>query len=165
MTAPRFIHPRPLTRDAFAPFGDVIDEQGDRSHDINRGTSRRFDDLARIEMAGDRSPQLSIFRCQGTISLPYRISQMECHPLGSQAFIPRAKTVFLVVVAPPGAFPEVDRIEAFLTDGDQGVNYRPGAWHVPLASLSPASFLVIDRGEDEANCLVHPFGDVDIAIG
>ena len=36
----------PLTKDAFAPFGDVIETAGRDAHWINEQTCRRFDDLA-----------------------------------------------------------------------------------------------------------------------
>ena len=40
----------PLTRDAFAPFGDVIEADDDHlSFPINAGTSQRFHDLARLD--------------------------------------------------------------------------------------------------------------------
>ena len=40
----------PLTRDAFAPFGDVIEVAADHlSFPINAGTSQRFHDLARLD--------------------------------------------------------------------------------------------------------------------
>ena len=36
----------PLTAEAFAPFGDVIETAGHNPRLINEGTSQRFDDLA-----------------------------------------------------------------------------------------------------------------------
>lgn len=47
-----------LTREAFAPFGDVIELAGARRFLINGGTTERFHDLASIDVtegAGCRS--------------------------------------------------------------------------------------------------------------
>lgn len=40
----------PLTREAFAPFGDVIELEGARQFPINQGTTTRFHDLANVEV-------------------------------------------------------------------------------------------------------------------
>src|SRR5437660_1432841 len=58
----REITPDPLTADAFAPFGDVI-EASERAEQmaINYGQTIRFNDLARIEVEGGRAI-VSIFR-------------------------------------------------------------------------------------------------------
>ena len=49
-----------------------------------------------------------------------------------------------------------DSLQAFVTNGEQGVNFKPGTWHHPLLVLRPASrFLVIDRGGEGDNCDVQ----------
>ncbi|MBV8626290.1 MAG: ureidoglycolate lyase, partial [Paraburkholderia sp.] len=80
-----------LTREAFAPFGDVIELAGARHFPINGGTTERFHDLATIDTAVDGGrPLVNVFRGQPH-SLPLTISMMERHPLGSQAFLPLAE--------------------------------------------------------------------------
>ena len=37
-----------LTREAFAPFGDVIELAGARHYPINGGNTERYHDLARV---------------------------------------------------------------------------------------------------------------------
>jgi ureidoglycolate lyase len=60
------------------------------------------------------------------------------------------------VVAPPGESVEADDLQAFVTNGRQGVNYRPGTWHMPLIAFDTGqAFLVIDRGGDAPNCDEH----------
>ena len=52
----------PLTRAAFAPFGDVIETEGAHHYPINSGMCERFHDLARVETFGPNARQLiSIF--------------------------------------------------------------------------------------------------------
>ena len=49
-TSPSTLTIEPLTRDAFAPFGDVIEAAGAaQSYAINSGTTQRFHDLATID--------------------------------------------------------------------------------------------------------------------
>jgi ureidoglycolate lyase len=142
----------PLTRDAFAPFGDVVSIDGARHFPINGGTTERFHDLATIDVteAGGRT-LVNVFRGQPR-TLPFEVAMMERHPLGSQAFIPLGNARYLVVVAPAGPFDE-QRMRAFAVDGCVGVNYARGVWHHPLIALDAVSdFLVIDRGGTQPNC-------------
>ena len=137
---------RPLTKPAFARFGDVIETQGAELRLINGGTTERYHDLANIDLAGEGARVLiNIFRGK-PFALPVDISMLERHPLGSQAFIPLQNRPFLVVVAEDdGGKPGTPA--AFLCQGNQGVNYARNAWHHPLISLDETSdFLVVDRG-------------------
>ena len=55
-----------LTREAFAPFGDVIELDGARHFPINGGTTERFHDLARVDVGRDGGgrPLNNVFRGQ-----------------------------------------------------------------------------------------------------
>ena len=46
------LHPEPLTKAAFAPFGQVIEAEGAQHYPINSGDCERFHDLAKIELGG-----------------------------------------------------------------------------------------------------------------
>lgn len=144
---------QPLTRAAFAPFGQVIETRGVQPYPINRGTSARFHDLARLDLAdGGGQPLVSIFRGQ-PFAPPVAIRMVERHPLGSQAFVPLNGQRFIVVVAPPGESADIDDLRAFVTNGHQGINYHRGVWHMPLIALEAGQeFLVIDRAGEGANC-------------
>lgn len=142
----------PLTRDAFAPFGDVIELQGARQIPINLGTTIRYHDLARIDVtdAGGRAI-VNLFRGQPRV-LPFEVTMLERHPLGSQAFIPLTDKPYLVVVAAAGEL-DPEAVRAFVTRGWQGVNYAKGVWHHPLIALDDVSdFIVVDRGGEGHNC-------------
>jgi ureidoglycolate lyase len=143
----------PLTREAFAPFGDVIELEGARHFPINGGTTERFHDLAHVDIGADEGgrPLISVFRGQPRPQ-PVEISMMERHPLGSQAFLPLRDVAYLVVVAPAGEF-DPARLRAFHTQGWQGVNYARGVWHHPLIVLDrEGDFIVVDRGGSQPNC-------------
>jgi ureidoglycolate lyase len=84
------------------------------------------------------------------------IGMLECHPRGSQAFMPLLGRPFLIVVAPAAETPDPEAMRAFLSDGTQGVNYHRGVWHHPVLALHPSDdFLVIDRSGPGANCDEH----------
>ncbi|MFP3556620.1 ureidoglycolate lyase [Paraburkholderia sp. SIMBA_049] len=141
----------PLTREAFAPFGDVIELAGAKQIPINLGTTIRYHDLAKVDVTDEGGRTLvNLFRGQPR-ALPFEITMMERHPLGSQAFIPLNDKPYLVVVAPAGELDE-SKIRAFVTSGWQGVNYAKGVWHHPLLALGEVSdFIVVDRGGDGHN--------------
>ncbi|MCS5516377.1 ureidoglycolate lyase [Pseudomonas qingdaonensis] len=49
----------PLTKEAFAPFGDVIETDGSDHFMINNGSTMRFHKLATVETAQPRTPPSS----------------------------------------------------------------------------------------------------------
>ena len=151
MSTPRTIASHPLTREAFAPFGDVISAEGADSFPINDGRTERFHALAAVETLGENADAIiSIFR--GQPLEPLVIELMERHPQGSQAFMPLGDTPYWVVVAPPGEF-DPARICVFRVEAGQGVNYRAGTWHAPLLPVGrDADFLVVDRRGAGDNC-------------
>ena len=153
----------PLTGEAFAPFGDVIERADAQQLLINEGTTVRFHDLATIDVGceGGR-PLISIFRATPRPS-PIAIRMMERHPLGSQAFYPLAPYDWLVVVCRGDTAPEPATLRCFRATGAQGVNYRPNTWHHPLLALQPQDFLVIDRGGPGENFEEHRFGAPEAA--
>lgn len=150
----------PLTKAAFAPFGDVIEVDGAERRLINNGTTERFHDLARVEATGtDARVLINIFRGQ-SFAAPVDIVMMERHPFGSQAFVPLNGRPFLVVVA-EDVEGKPARPKAFLARGDQGVNYWRNVWHHPLVSLEQTSdFLIVDRTGNEDNLEEYFLPDV-----
>lgn len=143
----------PLTREAFAPFGDVIEASDAVRHfPINGGTTERYHDLASVEVDAAGRAIVSIFRAQPRL-LPFAITMLERHPLGSQAFMPLNGRPYLVAVAPRAENFDTDDVRVFLARGDQGVNYAAGVWHHPLLALGESSdFLIVDRSGPGANC-------------
>lgn len=155
----RIVTALPLTRAAFAPFGDVIDTDCDTHYPINQGKCERYHDLAKVEAAGENARVLvSIFK--GTpYPFPLKLEMVERHPFGSQAFMPLSPAPFLVVVChdtPDGP----GEPHAFITAPGQGVNYKRNLWHAVLTPIeNPQDFLVVDRGGDENNLEEHYFSE------
>ncbi|QPH55864.1 ureidoglycolate lyase [Pontivivens ytuae] len=151
----RRITAEPLTEEAFAPFGDVLEVAGAPDKLINQGLCGRHHDQALVDF-GDGRAGISLFDAEPR-SLPYRLEMVERHPEGSQAFVPMTEHPFLVIVAPDeGGKPGAPR--AFLTAPGQAVNYHRGTWHGVLTPLhAPGLFAVVDRIGEGANLEEHWF--------
>lgn len=147
------VKPEKLTREAFAPFGTVVEAAaGDQPVPINAGTCLKFADLARPDCAAaEGEPSIHIYRAR-PLPKPIIIKSFERHCLGSQTFFPLSGRPYLVVVAPPGTFRH-DEIRVFRADGSQGIQYLRGTWHhFCLALDAESEFLVIDRFSSTPDC-------------
>jgi len=142
-----------LSAERFAPFGEIIAADAATRHfAINGGNTERFHDLANLDAGPNGKLIVSIFRGQPR-ELPFAVTMLERHPLGSQAFMPLGTQPYLIVVAPAGDRPALDQLRAFLAKPGQGINCAPGVWHHPLLALNETSdFLVIDRSGPGENC-------------
>lgn len=151
------LKPEPLTADAFAPFGKVIEADPTTAIEINSGYTTRYNALAETEV-GEGETIISIFRGRPR---PLEIDMLERHPLGSQAFIPLGRQKWLSVVAET---PDPTACRAFICEGHQGVQYAAGTWHFPLLVLgAEQDFLVVDRA-GEGNNLDEEFFDMPIMV-
>ena len=153
------LRPEPLTKERFAPYGDVIEASLENPDAMNAARFQRFDDLCDVDMGGG-DVALSVARCRAATMLPLCLDMVERHPLGSQAFVPLKPCRMVIVVAPPGEGVEVSELRAFVTNGKQGINYHRGTWHMPLIAFDAGQeFLIIDRGGSESNCETHMLDD------
>jgi ureidoglycolate lyase len=141
----------PLTKSAFAPYGDVIEADASTVRLINGGTTERFHALSKPQVIGAPVPLIiNIFRSQPR-QFPYQVTMMERHPFASQSFSPMSGQPFLIAVSDD----EADRPSkplVFLAQPHQGVNYFANVWHHPLMAIGKVSdFLVVDRDDTAAN--------------
>ncbi|KAH9978951.1 galactose-binding domain-like protein [Lactifluus volemus] len=134
----------PLTPEAFAPFGQVIQSYPDtasapRSVKItqaNFGTAVKYHKLSLLESsypdALGATTGISVYRCQpaevvknGT-KREVPLNALERHP------------IYLVVVAKngPDDRPDVDSLRAFIARTNQGIVYNQGVWHQPMTVLN-----------------------------
>ncbi|MBT8409522.1 MAG: ureidoglycolate lyase [Alphaproteobacteria bacterium] len=152
----------PLTAVAAAGFGDVI-EIGDGPFKlINEGLCRRYTDLAALDIS-DGALGISLFQAE-LRSLPYTLTMMERHPLGSQCFIPQGSSEYLVIVAEDAdGVPGVPK--AFHARGHQSFNLHRNIWHGVLAPIAGSGlFAVVDRIGPGANLQEHWF-DAPYIVG
>lgn len=152
----RRIQARPLCREGFAPFGDVLEAPA--------AAGRSYFDDALGNTRPHASPSLSMTRVAPAAELPLRATVMERHQFSSQSFIPLAIGRWLVIVAPAaaGGGPDVSVAQAFLAGPGQGITYGIGTWHHPLTVLDrPAELAVVmwrdGTAGDEEFVPVDPF--------
>ena len=113
----------PLTAEAFAPFGKVIDVEGRPPDYVAASGTQGW----HVGFESGR-PLVSLLR---TPFQGLRFRTMERHFHVSQAFIPLGGEHAAVAVAPPSedAMPALDAIRAFLLDGSKGYVLHRGTWH------------------------------------
>ena len=158
------INPKPITKENFSKFGDMITTANIKPIEINEGYAKRFDGIANLNTSKDNGETtISIFSALRR-SFPMKIDMMEKHPLGSQAFIPMKQTTFLVLVAPKGSKPDLNKIEAFIIPPEIGVNYNPGTWHFPLIATEDMNFLVVDRKGSGDNLVLEDLNKEEIFL-
>ena len=158
------IKPKPITKENFSKYGDVITTQDIKPLEINNGYAKRFDGIANLDTSTDNGETTICIFSALKRSFPMKIDMMEKHPLGSQAFIPMQETTFLVLVAPKGDNPNIDEIESFIVPPNIGVNYKPGTWHFPLISTLDMNFLVVDRKGTGDNLVIEDLNNKEIFL-
>ena len=153
----------PLTRQAFTPFGDVVEMSGADIININQNFAQRFNDLANVDVGHDGGSVNISLAAAMPRPLPIAIKLMERHPLGSQIFYPLQDEPWLVLVCNDPH--DLGSYRAFKASGRQGINYARNAWHHPLLVLKSQRFFVIDRKGPGTNLeelwLEKPF-DLDL---
>lgn len=145
----------PLTAEAFAPYGDVVDPPAEGARISLTDTLRAID--------GALQPRLS-FSTATAWTLPLLATEMERHNRSSQCFVPMDVARWVVLVAADlGGRPDPDALRAFLVRGDQAVNYHLGTWHHPVRALGrPGRFAVLmwttgsTPGDEEWSTLPEP---------
>ncbi len=114
----------PLTAEAFAPFGALIDVRDGAPDYVGASGTEGW----HVAFESGR-PLVSLLRT------PYqglRFRTMERHFHVSQAFIPLGGEHAAVAVAPPSlsqGAPPLEAIRAFLLDGSKGYVLHRGTWH------------------------------------
>ena len=158
------VEPKPITKENFSKFGDMITTEDLNALEINNGYAKRYDNIANLNTSTDNGDTtISIFSALKR-SFPMKIDMIEKHPLGSQAFIPMKETTFLAFVAPKGDKPDLKKIEAFIIPPGIGINYNPGTWHFPLISTEDMNFLVVDRKGPGENLLIENLEKENITL-
>lgn len=143
----RLVRCQPASAQNFSDFGVLIDADGVTPELINDGTTRRFPDLAALDLGGAVPlPKIGIYVANAR-TFPLRIVKLERHCRASQVFIPLGMHRFIVVIAPGREAPEWGNVMAFLTSPGQGISLHRGTWHHGLVALNDADrFAVIEGG-------------------
>ena len=121
---------QPMTREAFAPYGEIISERGDVALDLDGG-----------------APNVV---AQTVEARPMKFEFLGRHLRSEQFFAPLGGAKSVIAVAPPSkegeAVPDINRLAAFLVEGTDAFKLHRGTWHVSAFPVSErATFLVLDR--------------------
>ena len=162
------LKPQPLTAEAFAPFGEVVEAGTSTPIMINDGNTERYDSLVKVQTERpEDTAVINIFRAQPRMTKPLLnrpgqregdkrsmlIKMMERHPRGSQSFHPLSGEPYLVLVADAVEELTPENLHLFLAQPNQGINYRMNTWHHPVLGLNKVcDFLVVDRKGEGNNC-------------
>ncbi|EDZ44798.1 ureidoglycolate hydrolase [Rhodobacterales bacterium Y4I] len=148
----------PLTAEAFAPYGDVIEAAGAPDKLINQGMCGRHHDRARLDFGEGGRAGISLFDARAR-HLPHKVDMVERHPDGSQAFVPVSGVPMLVIVAEDAGGVPVE-LKAFISQPGQSINLHRGTWHGVLTPLgAPGQYIVVDRIGQTPNLEEHWFQD------
>jgi ureidoglycolate lyase len=102
---------------------------------------------------GKATLNLCVFRCNPLAQLPLEIKLLEKHQHSTQVFMPMTDAArFLTIVCLGADAPDLATLLVFLTEGAQGVSYRPGVWHYPMTVLEK---------QIDFSCLVWEDGTAD----
>lgn len=154
---------RPLTPEAFKPYGQVLMGfgEGPERHEFAAVIDNRREDA---------KPNMTFIR--GAVADPSAVvvAAMERHVHSNQMFVPLNGTHYLVAVCPstPAGDPDLDRLEAFVAGPSQAVNFDADVWHAPNTTLSvPGEFIMLrydlgDAEDTEKRGLAEPVA-VDLA--
>lgn len=121
---------QPMTREAFAPYGELIGERGGVELDLDGGAASVV--------------------AQTVESRPLVFDFLGRHQRTEQVFAPLGGTKSILAVAAPSAenpaVPDLRRMAAFLVDGTSAYKLHRGTWHTSAFPLGErATFLVLDR--------------------
>ena len=139
------ICPEKLTKENFAPYGEVIEAKGEFKI-INQGNGKKWNNLVHFDMYHDNgNVNLGILK---TKYLDFVFDQMERHLYTSQIFIPLAGGKSIVAVAPVSdQYPDPQEVKAFFMEDNQGVSFDRKVWHHSLFPLNEEQdYILMMRG-------------------
>ncbi len=121
---------QPLTRESFAPYGEVIGERGSVALDLDGGRANLV--------------------AQTVETRPLTFDFLGRHQRTEQVFVPLGAAKSIIAVAPPnsdnGSIPDAKGFAAFLIDGTCAFKLHRGTWHASAFPIEDdATFLVLDR--------------------
>jgi ureidoglycolate lyase len=124
---------KPLNAKDFAPFGEVLE--------MPEQAGRTYFQESLGNLRAHASASLSTTLKAPHHSLPIEITLLERHEFSSQSFMPAQVDQWLIVVAPHNeeGKPDLDRVQAFLADANQGITYKPNTWHHGLTVFGHAA--------------------------
>lgn len=142
---------KPLTSEAFRPFGEVFDTSSLGGAAFVNGT---FDATKDAKL-----PVMQMVRVETVVS-ELTVSQLETHPFSSQTFLSLDQASSLVVVCEPDAvgLADVSTLQAFVAAPHQIVTYNRNVLHhklTPLNALATFAMTMCQTGQG-GDTVLHP---------
>ena len=140
----RTVRVEPVTREAFAPFGDLLTTEG-----VEKLTRHVYDGTIESYHPGafesDRPVEFVLSRMRVR---RFEAIYLERHFMLTQTFIPLGGKPFVMVVAAPDSplendIPAPEHVRAFLVPGDAAVNIHRGTWHEPPFPLVDGTLVLM----------------------
>ena len=122
------LEPQPMTRESFAPYGEMISERGPIEMDIDGGCPTVL--VQTVE--------------HHTMTFDF----LGRHLRTEQVFSPLGSAHAVIAVAPPNRDGKIDlkRLMAFTVDGSAAYKLHKGTWHTSAFPIDErATFLVVER--------------------
>jgi len=129
-----------LTADAFSPYGEIVEHQG---QDVRHMLTNPFS-----VVRADMTMGFTVNALKHQPLERVRVRTVERHPHCAQTFIPMVESRHLVVVAlsdPDGTL-SIPTLRAFITNGRQGVSYRKAVWHFAFTAIDSDSEVAVMLG-------------------
>lgn len=156
--------PKPLTPQAYAPYGDVLSADfSPHAGKANRDSAELFQHLTTIQnLRPHARPNWKIYRCTPVLETAVSVVELEKHPYSTQLFAPMQDGRYLIVVAAAKAnddkTPDLTTLRAFIATSPQAITYHPNIWHLPMTVLDHKTdmlSLVYEDGSPE-DCIIYP---------
>ena len=154
MASPRIVSAEPLTEAAYARYGGIVAADLARPQTVstNGGTAKRWVEVVQPENRYDQSGKAGRLVVNVSLSAPrpvkdggerrqtFTLEMLERHPFTTQMFVPMsADAKYLVVVAEnkvdDDTRPDLETLRAFVASSGQGICYKTGLWHAPMAVI------------------------------
>lgn len=150
---PLKLRPQPMSAEAFAPYGTLLDGGG-------QGAPHYGSDIGTSAWRVDLDVAKPLFLMLRTPPTTLGVTQLERHFNVQQTFLPLGGSAAALVVARPtrgDALPRPEDVTAFLLDGTFGYALHVGTWHsldrLPVTKADTNWFMIThaDTQADLAN--------------
>jgi ureidoglycolate hydrolase len=155
-----------LTKEAFEPFGDVI-QKPERAQDAGGPGWKWWGDNAFLE-SEDRPYQVGYL---DLVPGELKVDWAERHMRTAELIVPTGGDCLVYVGPPdhseePGRMPAPDRFQVFRVPQNQAVLLKKGTWHcVPLAIDRPLNVVILLRkGSGDDDLFIQRFPEAPVSI-